>query len=259
MDAAGLMDLGYSGCPYTWKNAREGAKLIMERLDKALANPPLLDAFPHIKVHHLTRIHSDHCPIIVSLDNPILKGPFPFRCKEVWMEHPNFKNFFTSNWLSVNTDFLIGKKRLLARINGIQIALAKNYSTFLVNLEASLIKDLTDIFNKERQIWAQKTGINWRKFGDYSTKYFHVLAKIKKSRGKVLTLKNDHGDWVTDPDTLKNMAANFYSNMFRTTHDCSNFGAVLPTSKVLSIEDISDLGRPVTKEEIKFNLSCMDQ
>lgn len=108
MDAAGLMDLGYSGCPYTWTNAREGAELIMERLDKALANPPLLDAFPHIKVHHLPRIHSDHCPIIVSLDNPILKDPFPFRCKEVWMEHPNFKNFFTSNWLSVNTDFLIG-------------------------------------------------------------------------------------------------------------------------------------------------------
>ncbi|XP_056691001.1 uncharacterized protein [Spinacia oleracea] len=47
IDAAGLMDLGYHGCPYTWTNARDGAALIKERLDRALANSPWIDLFPH--------------------------------------------------------------------------------------------------------------------------------------------------------------------------------------------------------------------
>ncbi|XP_021753742.1 uncharacterized protein LOC110719145 [Chenopodium quinoa] len=35
-NAAGLFDLGYNGNPFTWSNAREGATLIKQRLDRAL-------------------------------------------------------------------------------------------------------------------------------------------------------------------------------------------------------------------------------
>lgn len=43
----------------------------------------------------------------------------------------------------------------------------------------------------ERVIWAQKAGINWRKFSDWNTKYFHTLEKVKKSRSKILCLKDE--------------------------------------------------------------------
>lgn len=157
VDKAGLVDLGYSGCPFTWKNARDGAALINERLDRALANATMLDNFPHMKVSHLPRTHSNHAPIIVSFFNEYSAGPFPFRCKEVWMDHPDFKDFFTKFWNANQTEFLVrrknfldnitfwntnvfgnlekAKKKLLARINGIQIALAKKHSKFLINLE----------------------------------------------------------------------------------------------------------------------------
>ncbi|XP_056685189.1 uncharacterized protein [Spinacia oleracea] len=48
-DEAGLVDLGFSGNPFTWENMREGAALIRERLDRALANAKWLDTFPHTK------------------------------------------------------------------------------------------------------------------------------------------------------------------------------------------------------------------
>uniref|UniRef100_A0A803LUB2 RNase H type-1 domain-containing protein n=1 Tax=Chenopodium quinoa TaxID=63459 RepID=A0A803LUB2_CHEQI len=46
-DAACLVDLGFNGNPYTWHNAREGAAIIRERLDRAMANPSWLNNFPN--------------------------------------------------------------------------------------------------------------------------------------------------------------------------------------------------------------------
>lgn len=91
------------------------------------------------------------------------------------------------------------------------MAFANKYSLFLINLEKELLFDLDAIFKKERIIWAQKVGINWRKFGDYNTKFFHLLAKIRKSRGKILILKSDDG---TDSNELKRMAVCFFKQIF---------------------------------------------
>uniref|UniRef100_A0A803N1W5 Uncharacterized protein n=1 Tax=Chenopodium quinoa TaxID=63459 RepID=A0A803N1W5_CHEQI len=46
-DAACLVDLGFSGNPFTWHNAREGDDLIRERLDRALGNPSWLNTYPN--------------------------------------------------------------------------------------------------------------------------------------------------------------------------------------------------------------------
>lgn len=50
VDAASLVDLRYSGCPFTWTNARDGVDLIKERLGRAMANSRMLDTFPHMQV-----------------------------------------------------------------------------------------------------------------------------------------------------------------------------------------------------------------
>ncbi|XP_056683220.1 uncharacterized protein [Spinacia oleracea] len=59
MDVAGLVDLGYHGNPYTWTNARDGAGLIKERLDRALANSPWIDTFPHTKGKGKEQVRKD--------------------------------------------------------------------------------------------------------------------------------------------------------------------------------------------------------
>ncbi|XP_056692196.1 uncharacterized protein [Spinacia oleracea] len=280
MDDAGLVDIGYNGCPYTWTNARQGAALIQERLDRALVNSVWLNSFPFTKVHHLPRTYSDHAPILISLTNPNHSGNYPFRCKEVWLNHPNFHSYFVNNWKPPTEDFIQGrdkflrtvhswnynifgnlrnqKRNILARINGIQISLSKHYSQFLVNLEARLLEDLNDIYKKERIIWAQKAGINWRKFGDYNTKYFHTLAKIKKAQGKILTLQNNLGDWITDQKSLRNLATTYFVNLFTTTH----FSSLLNSSTIgnIGLDDSKKsmfLAR-VTLDEVRLNLFNMD-
>ncbi|XP_021764620.1 uncharacterized protein LOC110729219 [Chenopodium quinoa] len=46
-EVACLVDLGFSGNPFTWHNAREGLDLIQERLDRALGNPNWLNTYPN--------------------------------------------------------------------------------------------------------------------------------------------------------------------------------------------------------------------
>ncbi|XP_056692109.1 uncharacterized protein [Spinacia oleracea] len=257
VDAAGLVDLGYDGCPFTWTNARDGAALIRERLDRALVNSPWLHIFPHTKVHHIPRTYSDHAPILISLDNPKVDGPSLFVVKKF----EGRDHFLTSikNWnQNVFGNLYYKRKRLLARINGIQLALANKYSGFLVNLERDLLKQLDDILNKERLIWAQKAGMNWRKYADYNTKYFHILAKIRKSKGKILTLQNDQGEWITDQTSLKSLAVNYFNKLLQTTHVFSSFKNSGLSPCKISDTDKTNLIREVTMEEVKSNLFSMD-
>jgi len=61
-----LVDLGFTGYPFTWSNNRSGDHNIQERLDRFLANTPWLTLFPWNRVRHLPKRQSNHLPIIVD-------------------------------------------------------------------------------------------------------------------------------------------------------------------------------------------------
>lgn len=60
-----LVDMGYSGSPFTWTNLRAGLANIQQRLDRALCNLQWLTKFPGYHVLHLPRTRSDHSPLLV--------------------------------------------------------------------------------------------------------------------------------------------------------------------------------------------------
>lgn len=63
--------------------------------------------------------------------------------------------------------------------------------------------------------------MNWRKYADWNTKYFHTIAKVKKSRSKILCLKNNDDIWIHDQEVLKTMARLYFMNVLTTTHSSS--------------------------------------
>ncbi|XP_021719044.1 uncharacterized protein LOC110686746 [Chenopodium quinoa] len=115
-EAACMVDLGFSGNPFTWHNAREGLSLIQERLDRAMGNPSWLNTYPNTQVSYLARTYSDHSPILISLFDNRKGGPYLFRCKAAWLEHCDFTSFFVNNWDLHNFDFLKGKNEFLANV-----------------------------------------------------------------------------------------------------------------------------------------------
>lgn len=44
---------------------------IQERLDRGFANIEWRELYLEVVVHHLARTHSDHCLVLLKLDNPL--------------------------------------------------------------------------------------------------------------------------------------------------------------------------------------------
>ena len=70
----------------------------------------------------------------------------------------------------------------LARLNGIQRALANRPSTFLINLENELLKELEVVLNQEEEIWVLKSRVNWLVQGDRSTNFYHVSTLVRRKQ-----------------------------------------------------------------------------
>ena len=98
-----LMDLGFSGPKFTWSNKRKHAP-IHERLDRGCANDLWFPKFPNSTIHHLPKITSDHCPLLLRLDHPPTRhGPKPFRFEPMWVLHESFQSIVHNAWINAPT------------------------------------------------------------------------------------------------------------------------------------------------------------
>ncbi|XP_015959301.1 uncharacterized protein LOC107483194 [Arachis duranensis] len=95
VSTSGLIDLGYSGWPFTWKRGN-----LAERLDRGLCNVEWKIAFPEAYVKHLPMLKSDHSLICLQLSNAMAqnRGRRPFHFLAAWITHPDFRNFVDASW-----------------------------------------------------------------------------------------------------------------------------------------------------------------
>ena len=282
MDYCNMIDLGFVGPRFTWTNKRDLSNLIQERLDRAWANPTWRSLFPEAFVSHLTRTHSDHCPLLLSLDLPAQDfRPRPFRFEKMWLSHPSFPTvvhnaweefenvytraaiLFTDRVTAWNRDtfgnLFHRKKRVLARLSGAQKALASNPTPFLWNLERDLLAEYNSILDQEQEFWALKSRVNWLIDGDRNNKFFHISTLVRRRRNKILSLKDGSGCWCSQAHEVEDMVQLFFKNLFQTSHSSSlEAQDFLPTTIInISSTDSDALSSPISDDEIKSALFSM--
>jgi hypothetical protein len=98
MDSLGMIDLDFSGNPFTWSNKRRGDQLIKERLDRGIANPKWVHLFPHFSVRHLPAQSFDHNPILLDMAHSDLSLPRPFRFEEFWTFDATCSSVVSEAW-----------------------------------------------------------------------------------------------------------------------------------------------------------------
>ncbi|GLT95486.1 hypothetical protein SLE2022_131660 [Rubroshorea leprosula] len=240
MNICRMIDLGFIGNRFTWANMRFSHQLIRERLDRAWANPDWKLLFPEAALFHLPRTSSDHCPLLLDLNPSYPRvGTRPFRMEKFWLNHPEFQNLVHQIWSmdGSNTsvcldrtmsqakswskltfgDIFKRKKKLLARLSGIQNSSSYNHSAFLWNLEKHLIQEFEQILKMEEDLWFMKSRTNWITDGDRNTRYFHLSAVKHRSRNKIFGLKNQAGDWISDGPSIAFIAVTYFQNLFSTS------------------------------------------
>ncbi|KAK9949449.1 hypothetical protein M0R45_004968 [Rubus argutus] len=68
-----LIDIDTTGLSYTWSNRRTNV-----RLDRALGNFDWIDSWSSLECSTLTRVASDHCPILITCSMLATKPNPPF-------------------------------------------------------------------------------------------------------------------------------------------------------------------------------------
>ena len=68
-----LHDLGFSGAPWTYDNKQRAINNVSVRLDCAVANHAWSNIYPNCTVSHLSSSRSDHCPILLKLEQDTAK------------------------------------------------------------------------------------------------------------------------------------------------------------------------------------------
>lgn len=101
LDECGLMDLGYMGEKFTWKGKRAG-DLVLERLDRAVANNDWFFLNLSTKVQHLCIHSSYHITILIKLEGNIPQPNHPFKFEQMWLREEGCRNTVNNVWGSTS-------------------------------------------------------------------------------------------------------------------------------------------------------------
>lgn len=137
-----------------------------------------------------------------------------FRYEAMWQMYSDFEEVLRNSWrgneeihikLAHLQQELLGwnkevfgriegrKRRLINRLNGIQISASRRTNPFLVQLEKELEEELMHTLRQEEVSWFQKLRGKWLEEGHNNTTYYHTKTLIRRRRNKVKMLKNSEG------------------------------------------------------------------
>ncbi|XP_019152396.1 PREDICTED: uncharacterized protein LOC109149189 [Ipomoea nil] len=275
----GLIDLGFFGARYTWTRGKEKATFTGARLDRALCNLEWTTNHPETKVTHLTRVCSDHSPLLIELGSTTrTSGNLAFQFQAAWIRHPMFLKMIEGHWKSnmsiienitatqnnckewnksVFGNIENRKRKLMARIDGIQRCMGSQSSNGLIKLERKLRKELEEVLHQEELKWFQKSKEDWILSGDLNTKYYHAATMVRRTRNKVYGLKDDNDNWVSEKAKLEAMVQNYFKGLYRKENEESNHDDFTGMFPPIQEEQWLHMNRQVTKDEVRDALMEM--
>jgi len=81
-----------------------------------------------------------------------------------------------------------------------------------------LLSRLREIDRKIDSLISQKARMNWLKFGDARTKFYHSSIKWRRLRNELKGVEI-RGQWCEEPCTVRIEAKKLFENRFKATKD----------------------------------------
>lgn len=221
-----MWDLQLLNFKYTWF----GPNGKCSRLDKAVINSEW--AFSaNWTLKGLGRRSSDPSALLLS-GKDLNWGPKPYKVFNVWLQDDNLKSLMISTWDSMSSSNLnlhIKMKTLreaikkwnsgtdgnsIMRVKELEVKLDEGDVNNLDHKQRKVLQDqLSHAYITREAVLRQKSRLQWDKFGDSNTKFFHTVIKNMQQSNNIQGIYwNDL--WVENPNEVKLVFYHYYKEFF---------------------------------------------
>ncbi|XP_020692235.1 uncharacterized protein LOC110106628 [Dendrobium catenatum] len=245
MAANDLVDPGYSGPAFTWKNNKDARNRIYSRLDRFLVSSSILDNYQELRVVHLARVASDHCPILCSF---MVGGRKTYsnciKFEDVWTTFPRAWQIVSEKWKVPDSGTEAAKvqkkcrrtlkalffwsRNKMDRLNKLKEDLYGEIR-ILQELECSPT-GLTDVQSETLRYkvqllksnlarittwWGQSAKVRWIEEGDENTHFFHTMASARRRGNSIEQLTHPNGQPPTEQTEIMIIIHGFFAQKWQ--------------------------------------------
>ena len=142
------------------------------------------------------------------------------------------------------------------RLESIQQNLATDpTNSALLQQESEARQQYISIISSSLDITRQQSKIDWIKFGDANTRFFHAKAKQRKLQLYLYSLKDDNNHSLQGFDAVSALLQDYYSRFLGTpSHGSQPDPQVVAMGPCLSLEQQQTLRNPFSDQEIRVAL-----
>jgi hypothetical protein len=74
----------------------------------------------------------------------------------------------------------------------------------------------------EEMHWTQRSRVDWLKYGDRNTNYFHNAASARRKKNQINKLIDDNGNHIEGTTYLNPLVSDYFAGLFTTEVDESD-------------------------------------
>jgi hypothetical protein len=235
----------------------------------------------------LTRVGSDHCPLLVLTDDHRFKQQHCFRFEMAWLTQEGFRERVVASWperrdknvqdywrelkadtrkfckgwgANINSQIKRDKKLLLDKLERMDKMEEENGFNIMQWQERyGVEKQLEEIYQFEEIQWQRRGGVNWILKGDSNNGYFHNIANGRKKKCAIFSLEDGNRE-ICDPTEIRNHVESYYKEHFGVEPEGGiELGeGFWRENGRLTDEEAQELIKPFTSKELEDALKDMD-
>jgi hypothetical protein len=235
-----VRELNLMGKKFTWSNNQSAPT--MSKINNAFCTTSWELLFAKPTLYAFSSSSSDHCPLLlVPFSAPQFRPKFKF--ESFWVDIPGFKDEVSQSWNKITTHNLNHMMTLHVKLSRVakdirtrsrrliphpkitmticrEVILqleTEQEARALSNAELALMKTLKlRILGRaaiEKTRARQKSRITWLRKGDANTKYFHLMANLRKQRNHILALQVDNSMVFSEKEKQQAVFSHFQSHI----------------------------------------------